>query len=973
MLTQEYNEIGKVVTALGDGGKSGRGDKTTYQYNAAEQLVRATSADGEIVYGYDELGRKVEVTYPNGGVVRYAYDAMDRIVKVTDAAGAVTEYVYDALGRRVATVGEGLRSEYGYDVDGNLIKQTTEGNLTKQEMSGATALELSYAYDVLGRMVVERRTDNGGTGNGTGDGGALMGNGETLTSNGETLTSKYSYDVLGQLTRFTRSDGYAERYSYDAVGNMTGKTAGMGKRAVSVSMVYGKTNQLTSMRADGKKIVYGYDENGSLTSKTLGKLVDQYSYDAIGNLIGYKGYDGYEQVMAYSSLGVRTEKSEKGNANRLTLEEVLAGKRLVGGEGVGTESDNAEWVKTVYIQDITLGYGEVLEEVHNDGSRTAYTYGLERISAVTTGIGTLPNAANNTANRTLKTAYVYDGRGSVAQTISDIGTTSLRYTPFGEQIGNGSTKVSGYTYNGEAYDAATGMLNLRARQYEPAMNRFNQKDLLKGNVWEPLSLNRYAYVLNNPITYADPSGLKEVEATNYVEFVKEEKAKKTPKTPVPTVKIVAPAVVTKPSQVVKFGYSDAGGGYENNVLPSQAAVYTKQFDQAKSGLSEAAIKGLVVVYTNEGMLKSAEVAAKTGNEAAMRRAVGNFLTNQGELTPAQRQALSYAMRKYEADDPRELNAEQLFNICTQVLRAEATSPNDEALITEIAKRMKNVGEWPTTGWVADMRKLVEGEKGKDAMYSELILDWLNDLSKEVGTEKVNNTNVAGKWEAQIKAITKLFVLTAQEPVFGKTIVNLLAFDAFYGSKGKNNEELTSEDLVAVAEMLLEMNKENHIRYGTDTSAKYINGTLYLDCWGFIDTVMKLTLTKDAYEQYRLHGGVNDIYKRFSKKGNAIDIDIEIDKSGKASIPKDIKSGCIIFSNNNGDSDNFEHVLLYIEEKHFDANNEPYIVPVVIDIGNDYRAGDTKSGLKRQTLEEYYDTCLKQRPPITLAWGDPFGN
>ncbi len=46
---------------------------------------------------------------------------------------------------------------------------------------------------------------------------------------------------------------------------------------------------------------------------------------------------------------------------------------------------------------------------------------------------------------------------------------SFAYTAYGEQMGG--VKVSGFTYNAEAYDAPTGMLNLRARQYEPALNR----------------------------------------------------------------------------------------------------------------------------------------------------------------------------------------------------------------------------------------------------------------------------------------------------------------------------------------------------------------------------------------------------------------------------------------------------------------------------------------------------------------------
>ena len=143
----------------------------------------------------------------------------------------------------------------------------------------------------------------------------------------------------------------------------------------------------------------------------------------------------------------------------------------------------------------------------NHTETTEYVYGLERIAGY---------SDNN------KTNYIYDGRGSVVQMITvpvpgqaamdvlqevqtAVAIQSYAYTPFGEQL---KTKTSGFTYNAEANDAATGMINLRARQYEPAMNRFAQKDILKGQATSPLSLNRYGYCESSPILFADPSGMQ---------------------------------------------------------------------------------------------------------------------------------------------------------------------------------------------------------------------------------------------------------------------------------------------------------------------------------------------------------------------------------------------------------------------------------------------------------------------------------
>ncbi len=79
----------------------------------------------------------------------------------------------------------------------------------------------------------------------------------------------------------------------------------------------------------------------------------------------------------------------------------------------------------------------------------------------------------------------------------------MAYSAYGELL---TEKVSGFCYNGEYYDAATGMLNLRARQYEPAQARFSQRDSEKGNAANARSLNAYLYCQNDAINFFDASG-----------------------------------------------------------------------------------------------------------------------------------------------------------------------------------------------------------------------------------------------------------------------------------------------------------------------------------------------------------------------------------------------------------------------------------------------------------------------------------
>ena len=385
-----------------------------------------------------------------------------------------------------------LTTAYSYDSVGNLLTQAS---------SGASDIAFSYSYNKNGYIT-----------------------GEVRTENGQTTESSYAYDALGQLTSFLQSTGYGEQYAYDKAGNMTEKvitplhSESEEAQAVTLKMSYNKGNQLTAMANGKDKITYSYDKNGSmvqkvLSSQTYGKLTDTYAYNALDQLTSYTGYDGYTQQFTYDANGMRLSRSEAGDANRSTLEELLRGNiaglpEIVEPAQSQTNADEAdmpaelEWATTEYLYDLTQEYYQVISktrtETNGHTATTAYAYGLERIAAYT---------ADG------KTSYVYDGRGSVVQAVTApvagekvssalpdvaVKVQSFLYTAFGEQMG--AQKVSGFAYNAEAYDAATGMINLRARQYEPTIGRFEQKDPGKK------SSNEMLYCDNSPIRFADFDG-----------------------------------------------------------------------------------------------------------------------------------------------------------------------------------------------------------------------------------------------------------------------------------------------------------------------------------------------------------------------------------------------------------------------------------------------------------------------------------
>ncbi len=61
-------------------------------------------------------------------------------------------------------------------------------------------------------------------------------------------------------------------------------------------------------------------------------------------------------------------------------------------------------------------------------------------------------------------------------------------------------------FTGQREMAGLGIYQFGARFYSPKMGRFLSADSIVPQPFNPQSLNRYTYALNNPIRYNDPTG-----------------------------------------------------------------------------------------------------------------------------------------------------------------------------------------------------------------------------------------------------------------------------------------------------------------------------------------------------------------------------------------------------------------------------------------------------------------------------------
>jgi len=71
---------------------------------------------------------------------------------------------------------------------------------------------------------------------------------------------------------------------------------------------------------------------------------------------------------------------------------------------------------------------------------------------------------------------------------------------------NFDTSHTTHGYTGHEGADKVGLIHMNGRMYDPVLGRFIQADSIVQDPFDPQSLNRYAYVLNNPLSATDPSG-----------------------------------------------------------------------------------------------------------------------------------------------------------------------------------------------------------------------------------------------------------------------------------------------------------------------------------------------------------------------------------------------------------------------------------------------------------------------------------
>ncbi|MCX8477456.1 MAG: hypothetical protein MT490_16830, partial [Sphingomonas sp.] len=212
-----------VACSLATTGSAGPDRIVRNSYDIADQLTKVQTAYGtadqsdEVIRSYTNNGQLASVKDGENNLTTYEYDGFDRLLKTrypvtTVAAGTSSTTDYEQLGYDAASNVTSRRLR-----DGQTIGFTYD-NLDRVSLKNLPGSEpdVSYGYDLLGRMTAASRTD-GHYANFAFD--ALGRNTSASTVIGGTVG--YQYDLAGRRTRLTWYDGFYVTYDYTVTGEMT--------------------------------------------------------------------------------------------------------------------------------------------------------------------------------------------------------------------------------------------------------------------------------------------------------------------------------------------------------------------------------------------------------------------------------------------------------------------------------------------------------------------------------------------------------------------------------------------------------------------------------------------------------------------------------------------------------------------------------------------------------------------------------
>jgi RHS repeat-associated protein len=545
-----YDTLGNLlrVDQKGNDANSAHWRTRTFTYNSLSQLLTANNPEsGTISYAYDADGNMLTKTDARSITTTYAYDALNRLTGKTYSNGdPAVSYTYDQpsclgqaacfnIGRRTSMTDAGGSQAWAYDKMGRpIIDRRTTNSVTKSTLytynldgsiatitypSGRTITYTSSAVSRPLSAVDSANAINYATGATYAPQGALS----SLTNAGMIVSTMYYNNRLQPCRISMKSSGTAPTACSDSVnvGNVMDLTYNFNLGTADNGNVTGIANNRDTTRSQ----TFTYDAlNRLATARTTSTYAtspahcwgEAFNYDQWANMLSIGAVSSAYIGCTQENLNIATTTKNQISGNTYDT----AGNTTA--DGVNSYVWNAEsQIKTAAGVNYTYD---------GDGNRVQKSNGKIYWYGAGTEILDETDLAGNVTNE-----YIYFGGRRVARRDSGgniyyymedfLGSSRVITTaagsvcydadfyPFGGERAYTNTCPQSYKFEGKERDAETGNDDFGARYYSSSTGRWLSADwsaipapVPYANFTNPQTLNLYAMVRDNPETFADLDG-----------------------------------------------------------------------------------------------------------------------------------------------------------------------------------------------------------------------------------------------------------------------------------------------------------------------------------------------------------------------------------------------------------------------------------------------------------------------------------
>jgi RHS repeat-associated protein len=537
-VLSKYTALGQMRWTQDNAGKV-----TTCTYDKLGRLLTLTNIDGVSNWYYDPVGAKGYLSYVtnnNGYTQTYYYQDANRLARLSRTETSITvpgltprtyvqSFTYDTYGRPQKTTspsGYAVKQTYnaqGYpDIlwrnDGQYpIQIVTKMGAFGVEDTAYNSAHQAVSYDSKSGRISSQLASLGSTkiqdltyqwrSNGTLDN-------RVNNKSGNPITDFFQYDNQERLVSTATAIGVngasgplrTINQGYSNLGNLLSNTSTMSGDSSVTGYQYasGRPHAVSGATINGDYVALGYDANGAIIS-----------YDAPGT--AQDKYINYNAANQPINITVGASLSDPSPIARDEFRYAPDGSRYYK-RSTYKEGANLRVEQTVYVGGYEATYFDALSTI-KQSEKTQVGESILHVLKTPYSGGTIE----------LQQIIYRDHLGSV-DAITNWGDSSLTvnmaFEPFGARrdassflnnINNAqrnlllskSDSLNSQGFTGHENLDRTGLIHMNGRVYDPVLGRFLSPDPLTAKPSNSQSWNRYSYVANNPLKYADPSGFKQ--------------------------------------------------------------------------------------------------------------------------------------------------------------------------------------------------------------------------------------------------------------------------------------------------------------------------------------------------------------------------------------------------------------------------------------------------------------------------------